>query len=59
MITREQAAELVAEERAEQGLPPKVEDIGVLTRVADILQSVDDELAEELGVKQSQRKRKR
>lgn len=40
-ITWEQARELAQEQRAAQGLPPDIEDVAVLTRIATIMRSVE------------------
>jgi hypothetical protein len=59
-LTVELLDELLDEERAAQGLPPIIANIDVLTRVANVLQRVDGELATELGIEEHpKRSRKR
>lgn len=45
MITREEARRLAEEERAAQGLPPQIEDVGVLNRIATIMRLADRRLS--------------
>lgn len=53
-MTRDEALRAVADERAKQGLPPHIEDVSVLTRIATIMRLV----GHELDVDQPRRKRK-
>jgi hypothetical protein len=54
-MTREEAVKLAEEQRARQGLPPRIEDVSVLTRIASIMRLV----GHELDVDQPRQKRKR
>lgn len=51
---RERAVQIAERQRAEQGLPPRIEDVGVLTRIATVMRLVDAPL-----VRATQRRRKR
>lgn len=42
-MTREQMREWVTRTRAEQGLPPRVEDPAALNRIAELLRLHDDD----------------
>lgn len=53
-MTREEALRAVAVEREQQGLPPRIEDASVLTRIATIMRLV----GHELDVDQPRRKKK-
>jgi len=41
---RQRAIALAEQERAEQGLPPRIEDVSVLSRVATIMRLADRDL---------------
>ena len=58
-LTPERIDELLLKEREAQGLPPVITDVGLLTRVAAILQTTDEQLAAELGVSEQKSRRKR
>jgi hypothetical protein len=41
VITRDEAVRLAEEQRAKQGLPPRIEDVSVLQRIATIMRPAE------------------